>query len=324
MFLQFIIPYYGSADLLITAVNSILNQTDTQDIGLIIVDDNHFNDEGKEQSTKACLFLDQHRGGNVELSYIKNEENLGVGKTRNVGLAAADAQYVAFVDSDDEIDSEFVSFFREKLKKHPCNVLIGKYTYQIGEDHYIANFMTWLHAKIYKLSFLRYNGITFPPLRFNEDSGFNFMVYEMTKNIYTVPEDKILYDWKPNPNSLTKTTKGDSYSVEHYVRSMNYGLKHVLNKYEINQTTRIPGTILQVYYYYCTLLYYDHPVTSEIINELIEFFNILRETKWYQLDKVKKELQSWYFINGKDTEVIPPITLAQFISYFEKEPLNFK
>ena len=86
MFLQFIMPYYGSADLAIQAITSILNQTDTKDIGLIVVDDNHFNDEGREQSTKLCLFLNEHRNDGVNITYIKNDENLGFGKTRNVGL----------------------------------------------------------------------------------------------------------------------------------------------------------------------------------------------------------------------------------------------
>lgn len=325
MFLQFIIPYYGSADLLITAVNSVLNQTDTNDIGLIVVDDNHFNEEGREQSTKAAIFLNNNRSGKVNIQYIKNDENLGVGKTRNVGLAAATADYISFIDSDDEIDKEFVEFFREKLKKHKCNIFLGKYFYSVGEQDIVSNHITWLHAKVYKLSYLRYNGITFPPLRFNEDSGFNTMAFEMTKNFYGYPENKVLYYWKQdNKESLTKSAFTDVYSVEHYIKSLIFAIKQILKKYDLNHTTKIPATILQMYRYYCELLYKEITIPQVITEDLQEFFSILNSTKWYANDNFKKSLSMGYFSSDINTFIIPEITLAQFISMFEKEPLNFK
>lgn len=326
MFLQFIIPYYGSADLLITAVNSILNQTDTDDIGLIVVDDNHFNEEGREQSTKAAIFLNNNRSGKVNIQYIKNDENLGVGKTRNVGLAAAHADYISFIDSDDEIDKEFVAYIKEKHAKRPCNVYVGYYTYSRGEHNFIDNAMTWLHGKVYKLQFLRRNNITFPPIRFNEDSGFNFMVYEMTKNIGEFHDGKIIYYWKNNDNSLTIKNTGKVYSLIHYCDSVTFAAERVLRKYEINNTRRIVPTIIQIYRYYVDILFVGCTEEELLsLNEPIQnYFDVIHDTKWYQSSKEKQVLADNFFEIKNPCIAIPEITFKQFVSMFEKETLNFR
>lgn len=324
MFLQFIIPYYGLADQLITAVNSVFNQTDIEDIGIIVIDDNHFDDEGREQSTKACLFLNQHRNDGINILYIKNKQNLGVGPTRNKGLVAATAKYIAFIDSDDEIATNYVALFRGWEKKFSYNVFVGKYSYLQGEYCCIHNHLTWLHGKIYKLSFLRYNHIFFPPLRFNEDAGFGTMVFEMTKSIYTYTGDEIIYFWKTNPNSLTKSGKGEIYSVQHYVKSNTFAVKRILKKYNLNNTQRIPATLLKIYFYYCELLFQNYDVNS-ISPEIQLFFDTIHHTEWYKLDSFKQKLGQSYTIGGDSTiGTIPEITLAQFVSMFEKEPLNFR
>jgi glycosyltransferase involved in cell wall biosynthesis len=323
MFLQFIIPYYGSADQLIAAVSSVLYQTDTNNIGLIIVDDNHFNDEGREESTKACLFLNEHRNDGVNITYIKNDENLGVGKTRNVGLAAATAEWISFIDSDDVIDKEFVSFFREKASTKKFNTFVGKYSSSFDGHRFIDNAITWLHGKVYKLSFLRYNGIVFPPLRFNEDGGFNLMVYEMSRRIFTYEEDKILYSWNNNENSLTKKNTKKEYSAVNYIKSSTFAFGHIFKKYELNQSQRLSATIFQIYLFYIQLLYHDRPV-EETEQAIYVFFNAIRKTEWYKSKKIKKSFEHLFTSKYMIEPCIGEMTIGQFIRKFEKEPINFK
>ena len=327
MFIQFIIPYYGSSKLLITAVDSIFKQTDTDDIGLIVIDDNHKNLEGIAESTVALEYL-QHKtqdtSNQIQIKYIKNEQNLGVGKTRNVGLLHSfGAEYVAFLDSDDELSENFVSTIRTRYTIHPSNVYIGKYIYNVGDTVCLANALTWLHGKVYKVDFLRRNNIVFPPIRFNEDSGFNLMVYEMTKNIHTLSSDDAIYWWKENPESLTYKHTDLTYSALNYAKSMVFAVEHILKKYEINQVLRIPSTILQLYRFYCQLLY-NNCAIEEVDKEMVEFFRIIHHTEWYNSDKQKKQLEVAYFDNDSLFEIIPEITLAEFVSKFEKEPLNFR
>ena len=325
MFLQFIMPYYGSADLAIQAITSILDQTDTKDIGLIVVDDNHFNDESREQSTKLCLFLNEHRNDGVNITYIKNDENLGVGKTRNIGLAAASGEYVAFIDSDDKIEKEFVAYIKEKHNKRPSNIYVCLYDYGNETQMFIDNALTWLHGKVYKLQFLRRNNITFPPLRFNEDSGFNLMTFEMTKNVSEFHDDKVMYHWQTNTSSLTSQNKSKMYSLINYVDAVSFAAEKILRKYHVNNTIRIVPTILQIYQYYIDVLFENKGEDFTVAHQSIQkFFDIIHDTGWYQSEKQKNILAENFFALKTSCIAIPAITLAQFVSKFEKEPLNFQ
>ena len=86
-----IIPTFNRANLLISAIKSVLNQT-IEDFELIIVDDASTDDT--QQKVAA---IDDPR-----IRYILQEKNLGECGTRNTGLGAVQGQYIAFLDSDDE------------------------------------------------------------------------------------------------------------------------------------------------------------------------------------------------------------------------------
>ena len=86
-----IIPTFNRANLLISAIESVLSQT-IKDFELIVVDDASTDDT--QQKVAA---IDDPR-----IRYIVQEKNLGECGTRNTGLDAAQGQYIAFLDSDDE------------------------------------------------------------------------------------------------------------------------------------------------------------------------------------------------------------------------------
>ena len=87
-----IIPTHNRAHKLLRAARSALNQTH-KEIEVIIVDDCS-NDETPEMVGKL-----NHK----RITYIQNKKNLGAPASRNKGLAAANGQYVNFLDDDDEI-----------------------------------------------------------------------------------------------------------------------------------------------------------------------------------------------------------------------------
>lgn len=86
-----IIPTFNRANLLLTAIQSVLNQT-IEDFELIVVDDASTDD-----TQQRVAGIDDPR-----IRYILQEKNLGECGTRNTGLSAAQGQYIAFLDSDDE------------------------------------------------------------------------------------------------------------------------------------------------------------------------------------------------------------------------------
>jgi len=86
-----IIPTYNRAHLIGRAIQSVLIQT-YSDFELIIVDD--CSNDNTEEVVQA--FNDQR------IHYLKHSKNRGVSAARNTGIRAAQGNYIAFQDSDDE------------------------------------------------------------------------------------------------------------------------------------------------------------------------------------------------------------------------------
>lgn len=86
-----VIPTYNRVDVLPRAVESVLGQT-FRDLELLVVDD------GSTDETLA--YLDDVE--DERLRVVEHETNQGANAARNTGIGAADGEYVAFLDSDDE------------------------------------------------------------------------------------------------------------------------------------------------------------------------------------------------------------------------------
>lgn len=112
-----VIPTYGRSGTLRRAVASALAQT-YRDIEVIVVDD---NPPGSARRAAAQEILSGFRG-DTRLNVIENEENLGGARTRNAGIMAAKAEYVAFLDDDDEylperVERQLPVFLRSENEK---------------------------------------------------------------------------------------------------------------------------------------------------------------------------------------------------------------
>lgn len=96
--ISIIVPVYNVQNYLENCIKSIINQTYTN-IELLLI-----NDGSNDHSEQICLKwakLDER----IIYVYKKNET---LGPTRNFGIQMARGKYVAFVDSDDWIDSTFI------------------------------------------------------------------------------------------------------------------------------------------------------------------------------------------------------------------------
>lgn len=86
-----IIPTYNRNELVLDAIDSVLEQT-FQDFEIIIVDD------GSTDNTQKHIESHQKKDERIKYVYQKNQ---GVSIARNTGLKAATGLYIAFLDSDD-------------------------------------------------------------------------------------------------------------------------------------------------------------------------------------------------------------------------------
>lgn len=85
-----IIPTFNRAELLQRSLMSVLRQTYGK-LECIVVDD--CSTDNTEQMVKTIK--------DDRIKYIKNPENIGASRTRNVGIKAAKGDFIAFNDSDD-------------------------------------------------------------------------------------------------------------------------------------------------------------------------------------------------------------------------------
>lgn len=102
-----IVPVYKVEPYIHKCVDSILAQTFT-DYELILVDDG---------SPDTCgNICDEYAQKDARIHVI-HKENGGLSDARNAGVKIACGEYVIFIDSDDYIDADMLSYLYENLKK---------------------------------------------------------------------------------------------------------------------------------------------------------------------------------------------------------------
>lgn len=107
-----VIPAYNSADFLLQAINSILNQTQSVD-EIIIVDD------GSTDETKKILGHLDH-----QIVYIY-QDNAGPSVARNKGIECAKGDWIAFLDADDQWVPTKIEKQLQLIKKNPGLALVA-------------------------------------------------------------------------------------------------------------------------------------------------------------------------------------------------------
>ena len=109
------------------ALQSVLKQT-VPPLEIILVDDN--STDGTED------YLKKHFQGRYK--YIYNRTVRGAGRSRNIGIAAARGEYIAFLDSDNEWYSNKLERMREICEKDSSiDVVCSKYRKHIEFSSYI-------------------------------------------------------------------------------------------------------------------------------------------------------------------------------------------
>lgn len=104
-----VIPLYNKAPHIKRTVESVLNQT-CGDFELIVVDDG--STDGGGQIVE---------GVHDPRIYLITQENKGVSAARNTGIKTARAEFVAFLDADDEWKTGFLQEINRLIEKFPAS-----------------------------------------------------------------------------------------------------------------------------------------------------------------------------------------------------------
>jgi len=124
--LSIIITCYNTQEFIIECLDSLLPQLDDQ-VQVILIDDGS-NDNSVAQ-IKGYL---AQTGFRVEL--VINPSNQGIAVTRNIGLQQAQGTYIAFVDGDDRVSTDYYATLRPWLLEGTIELLdfnFQRFTQQI-------------------------------------------------------------------------------------------------------------------------------------------------------------------------------------------------
>lgn len=107
-----IVPVYNVEKYLRKCIESILNQSN-QDFELILV-----NDGSEDGSGQICTEYTE----NPKVKAF-SKKNGGLSDARNFGIEMAEGEYITFIDSDDWVDSNYLSILVDAAKKNNSDMV---------------------------------------------------------------------------------------------------------------------------------------------------------------------------------------------------------
>lgn len=132
-----VMPVFNRESLVASAITSVVKQR-YENWELIIVDDG-----STDESLKVIKHTIKGLGVESKVRVLTSETNCGVSHARNQGLAIAQAPVIAYLDSDNTWDRDYLTLVMEVFESNPeaDSVYAGQYVYfynKISNNRYLA------------------------------------------------------------------------------------------------------------------------------------------------------------------------------------------
>jgi glycosyltransferase involved in cell wall biosynthesis len=214
-----ICPVYNTAKLLPRCFDSVLAQTFT-DFEFILI-----NDCSTDKSGEICA---QYQKKESRIKYIVHKYNQGIFGARNTGLKNSCGQYIAWIDSDDWVDTDWLDTLYSnainrsadisiidsrniyenihycEIKKH-SNIFVfssQEALHNLVEGRYISNALT---DKLIKKEL--YRNLSFPEGRNCEDAALMHILLSRTNTIVYSNQKKYYYYYRLGSNMHRHSVK---------------------------------------------------------------------------------------------------------------------
>lgn len=266
-----IVPIYNSEKYIGKCIDSIINQT-YKNIEILLIND------GSLDNT-----LNIARSFKDKRIIIIDKENTGVSDTRNVGIKEAQGDYIAFVDSDDWIDKNYIYWLLSDMKNNNSDIVISGFnkikdnstTHKVL-NHKIIDMCNKINntkilyellysyngaamwSKLYKTNIIK--DLTMKKIKIGEDMLFNIECFQNCRNICI--SSYCGYNYYINESSVTNK----------YIPYVFHDLDNILSKTNITP-------IIYIY----TLRIFNEVVTNTYIHKDMYLFEYeLKKTIDYQ------------------------------------------
>lgn len=210
-----IIPVYNVEKYLKKCVDSVLKQ-DYINIEIILVDDGSTDSSGN--------ICDEYSNKYPNKVKVIHKKNGGLSDARNYGIKKSSGKYLIFVDSDDWIEENTISYsYKEIIENNAQIAVYGISIDQEGkkakikkpsEKRIISSKLAIIYLNSFRgidvsacnKMFCReiFNNIEFPVGKLCEDYYIMYKLFENTKQIILIPE--VFYHYYQRPNSIVRNS----------------------------------------------------------------------------------------------------------------------
>lgn len=202
-----IVPFWNVDSYIEECLSSILRQTYIN-FEVICV-----NDCSQDNS----IFIAQSFCSDARFRVVSHMQNRGLGAARNTGIGEAKGEYICFVDSDDYLDPDYLSFLLkgiqgkdlavcaikmldnetgEKVSNSACHnheVVRRALDIETCELSLVTDLYPSAWNKLYRLEVITNNDIKFPEGVFYEDHYFYYKYLSVSKAIKYVQNNLYVY-----------------------------------------------------------------------------------------------------------------------------------
>lgn len=221
-YVSVIMTIYNAKYFISNSLNDLRNQT-LKNIEIILIDD--CSTDGT-----SGMILDIIRGDH-RIKYIRNEQNCGAARSRNMGLKKATGEYIIFLDDDDVFDIHMLekAYTEAKCKNSDIHVFRSYEIFDDGTNYpmeWSINkdslpekepfscydvkgnvfdiFVWWCWDKLFKRNKIIENGILFQEIRTSNDLFFCCANYFLAERV-SVTDDVLAYHNMTREGSLSNT-----------------------------------------------------------------------------------------------------------------------
>lgn len=319
-----IVPAHNCASTIVRCVDSLLSQ-DFTDFEIIVVND------GSDDSTLVTVCEEyrteagttkhfNYEESEVELTIISYDNCRGVSYARNEGIKASRGEWLAFVDSDDYVSSEFLKELYDTALANGADIAWCGYTYVVENEgrqwcvpvdldrHILGangfrrcffskiNGLGSMWSKMYRASMVKDCGVLLEEgRRYGEDWAFNLDISKYASKVAISKECPYFYTY----NSKGATCIYERTDVEGKFRSIckllqlneEFNLNVDRKVFERYKTSEICESLVQV------IVRDDNPTDS--LRRICEDETMRMLFDWETSMPVKHKLLWWLLKTGR-------------------------
>ncbi len=200
---------YNVGDYLNQCIDSILNQT-LQDIELILV-----NDCSTDNSLEIINSYNDCR-----IKLINNNENVGCGMSRQIGINNAIGEYTMFVDGDDYIESDCLELMYNAIQECGFKMVSCEVN---SQNHRYINYLTeFLNNKLIDRTV--WSEISYSTMRCKCDTCTAYRLFEVIgKEFIRLPYIGYHYNYRENSLNNSGMYNNIIYNVLDIIENVEWG-----------------------------------------------------------------------------------------------------